>query len=94
MVVPDTLAHRMKLFTDNAMAFKAEGEIFRVDSWTQVMFGQRIMPRVYHPIVDAVMTDEELHKSMEGYAESVKKLIAQLPTHGDFVKKYCSEDMQ
>lgn len=92
MVVPETLEHRMKLFAEHAMVYQGAGELFRVDSWSQVLIGQRIVPSVYHPVVDAAISDEELHKSMKGFAEAVRKLVDQMPTHGDFVSRYCSED--
>ena len=45
---PDSLAHRIDLFKEYAYAFQGDSELFRVDSWTQVMLGQRIMPKAYH----------------------------------------------
>jgi len=88
MEVPQTLAHRIKLFSDSALAFKGDGEIFRIDSWTQVMLGQRIYPKSYHPVVN-IMNQEDLKKSIEEFAVGIKKRVAQLPDHADFVKSYC-----
>ncbi len=51
---PDSLAQRIALFKENAHAYQADGELFRVDSWTQVMFGQGIMPEHYHQATRAM----------------------------------------
>jgi tryptophan halogenase len=51
MEVPATLSHRIKLFEQRAHAFQSDGELFRVDSWTQVMLGQGIKPQQYHHVV-------------------------------------------
>ncbi|PCK08279.1 MAG: tryptophan halogenase, partial [Alteromonadaceae bacterium] len=59
MKVPDTLAHRMELFKRSGSVPLNPSELFKIDSWTQVLFGQRIMPTDHHPIVDE-MRDEEL----------------------------------
>jgi len=48
MAVPDTLRERIDSFAQGANAWQAAGEVFRVDSWVQVMLGQRIEPRAWH----------------------------------------------
>lgn len=88
MDIPDTLSHRLDLFRKNAHAFQADGELFRVDSWTQVMLGQRVMPESYHPIVKT-MSDKELTQFLNGYRNQIKQVVNTLPKHQDFVEKYC-----
>ena len=39
-----------------AYAYQGDSELFRVDSWTQVMLGQRITPRTYHPAARILVT--------------------------------------
>jgi tryptophan halogenase len=46
MDIPDSLAHRIDLFRENAQVFQAPGELFQIDSWLQVMLGQRLEPAV------------------------------------------------
>lgn len=52
MPIPPSLAHRIKLFKETGRIFVAADELFRVDSWTQVMIGQGIIPERYHPVVN------------------------------------------
>lgn len=90
MEVPEELAHRMKLFEEHAKSFQVEGELFRLDSWTQVMLGQGIIPTSYHPIVK-LMSAKELHHFLTTIAADVDKNIAMMPYHNDFVNKYCTQ---
>lgn len=88
MPVPDTLAHRIKLFEESACVFITETELFRIDSWTQVMLGQGIIPTSYHPIVDN-MSDDELKRFLAGLKQTVDKNVAQFPSHQQFINQYC-----
>ncbi len=88
MEIPETLAHRLALFRENAQAYQAEGELFRVDSWTQVMLGQGIFPRSYHYLA-RTMSDAELERFLNGLRSSIAKAVAKLPPHQEFVDRYC-----
>src|SRR6187431_1417023 len=89
MEIPDDLKHRMELFKDYGKANQVEGELFRLDSWTQVMLGQGIMPSSYHPIVK-LLPERELQNFLNSIATNVNKNITMMSTHEDFVKKYCA----
>jgi tryptophan halogenase len=88
MEVPDSLAQRISLFKENAHAYQADGELFRVDSWTQVMFGQGIMPEHYHQATRA-MKEKDLGQFLSTLRTSISQAVAQLPSHQDFVNQYC-----
>ncbi|WJG09541.1 tryptophan halogenase family protein [Aliiglaciecola sp. LCG003] len=90
MDIPASLAHRIKLFSEHAHAFQADGELFRVDSWTQVMLGQGIMPKQFHPSVTA-MPVGELQRFLQGIENSISKGLEQLPSHSQFIAKYCAQ---
>lgn len=91
MEIPESLAHRIRLFRENAQAFQGDGELFRVDSWTQVMLGQRIRPQQYHPLA-RLMTHKELGQLLNGLRESIGMAVAKLPSHQDFVNQYCKAE--
>jgi len=86
--IPDTLAHRIELFRENAYAFQGDSELFRVDSWTQVMFGQRITPKTYHRAA-RMLGDQELLKFLADFRAGVTRTVARMPIHQDFVNQYC-----
>lgn len=88
MEIPEALAHRVQLFRDTGAVPLLEKELFLVDSWTQVMFGQHIMPERYHPIVD-LMNDQELDRFLKGLKMTVDNKLVQMPMHQDFINKYC-----
>lgn len=88
MDIPDSLQHRLQLFRDGGRVFEAEGDIFRENSWTQVMLGQGIEPENYHPIVD-MMSDQELRQFIQIQGQKVDHVLNQLPTHQEFINRYC-----
>jgi tryptophan 7-halogenase len=89
MEIPEDLMHRINLFKDFGRSFQVEGELFRLDSWTQVMLGQGLIPSSYHPIVE-LMSERELQHFLNSVAAEVNKNMATLSTHQDFIKQYCS----
>ena len=88
MPVPDSLAHRIDLFSDSARVFKVSNELFGENSWTQVMLGQGISPKQYHPVAN-VMSDQELTRFMQKIKSQVDKTVASLPKHQEYVEQYC-----
>lgn len=88
MEIPDSLQHRLDLFVSSARVFKEDSDLFRVDSWTQVMLGQRLMPMQYHPVA-RTLTDDELVRFLRGQEAAIKKAVERLPSHQSFIESYC-----
>ncbi len=88
MDVPESLQHRMDLFRNTGRVFQAEGDVFTENSWTQVMLGQGIEPESYHAIVD-MMEERELRQFMQILAGRVDGILNQLPSHEEFINRYC-----
>jgi tryptophan halogenase len=88
MNVPDSLSHRIELFKDTAFAFQKEGDLFKLDSWTHVMFGQGIMPKHHHSIFKT-MSDGELNYHLSDTRKKIADAVSKLPTHQEFVNHYC-----
>jgi tryptophan halogenase len=91
MDIPDTLAHRLALFRDNALAFQASDELFRIDSWVQVMLGQGLMPESYHPLA-RLMRPDQLERALNGIRTSIERAVAKLPEHQAFLDGWCPPD--
>ncbi len=89
MEVPDSLRQRLDLFKETARIFTSEGELFRVDSWAQVMLGQGVYPEQYHQIA-AIMKQHELDKFLSDIRQTIDKAVAGLPSHQTFLEQYCS----
>jgi tryptophan halogenase len=88
MPIPESLAHRIEMFKESAYAFQGDSELFRVDSWAQVMLGQRILPKSYHHAA-RILGDEELKKFLAEYRASIAQTVARMPVHQEFVNQYC-----
>ncbi len=88
MEIPESLQHRIDLFKQTGRVFKVPTELFGENSWTQVMLGQGLVPEQYHPIVN-MMSDDELNSFLRGIDQYVNTLVAQLPSHQDFINHYC-----
>ncbi|MHB1283367.1 MAG: tryptophan halogenase family protein, partial [Metallibacterium scheffleri] len=67
MPVPAALAHKVRLFADSGRSFRESEELFAEPSWVEVMIGQNILPRAYHPLVDQ-MPDDQLKQFVQGVA--------------------------
>jgi tryptophan halogenase len=53
-----------------------------------VMLGQGIHPRQHHQSAD-LMGDAELRGFLDNISGTVKRTVAQLPSHQDYVVRYC-----
>lgn len=88
MQVPELLARRIQMFRDRGHAWQGADELFRLDSWTQVMLGQGIMPEHYHYMTRA-MSDQDLKRFLDSIRGSVNRALMNMPAHQDFLNQYC-----
>lgn len=88
MEIPDTLAQKIELFRETGRVFRKNDELFAENSWVQVMMGQGITPRAWHPIAEK-LSDDELAKLMTTLSEQVNRTVASLPAHAEYVAQYC-----
>ena len=88
MDVPESLSRRLKLFEANGRIFRENFELFFDGSWSQVMTGQRFIPKGYHPIVD-LMSDDELRNFLNNIAAKTIKTVSAYPSHQEFIDSYC-----
>lgn len=89
MSVPDGLQARIELFREAGLAFQEGGELFRVDSWVQVMMGQGIEPKGWHRLGD-MMTRQEMDGVFDGLKKTVDHFVSNMTTHDAFLKSYGS----
>lgn len=88
MAIPDSLAARIALFRESGHAYQGDGDLFRVDSWVQVMLGQRLQPQGYHEL-GRLLGEDGLRKALNDMQRGVADTVAQLPGHGEFLARYC-----
>lgn len=88
MSIPDSLREAIELFRRDGRYFRADSDLFALPSWVQVMLGQRIVPRGYHPIVDE-MPDDHLVEFVERARILIAKCVQAMPMHQDFIDQNC-----
>ena len=89
MDIPDSLQQKIDLFCESARVFRKGEELFAENSWTQVMMGQGLEPKSYHPIADK-MTDDELTYFLNQIKMDASRAAARLPKHEEYIRQYCA----
>lgn len=84
MDVPDTLAHKIRLFASNARVFRDQYELFAEQSWVVVMNGQGITPAGYHPFVNK-LPEPDLKDFMAETRASIASIVRRQPSHQDYL---------
>ncbi|MEL1263000.1 tryptophan halogenase family protein [Pseudoxanthomonas putridarboris] len=88
MDIPPTLKHRIELFRETGHVFRVPDELFAENSWIQVMMGQGVVPKQYHPTAD-VMSEPDLARFLDDIRANVDNTVRQLPAHMDYLRGYC-----
>lgn len=91
--IPDSLEQKIELFRETGRVFRKNEELFIENSWAQVLMGQGVMPKSYHPIANK-LPQEELDKFLSMLRDSVARTVDSLPSHGDYIARYCGASEQ
>jgi tryptophan halogenase len=89
MAVPDSLTEKLELFRANGRIARFNEELFAEAGWLQVLVGQGIMPRGYHPLAD-VPSPAELREFLSLIRQNVSKQAATMADHTAFVARHCA----
>ncbi len=89
MTIPETLQARIALFEDAAQTYQGADDLFRTDSWLQVMLGQGVQPRGHHPMAK-IMPREQLGTALRDIKRNIAAAVSQLPQHQAFLDRYCA----
>jgi len=89
MSIPETLRQRIELFRETAGIFCSHEDLFQLNSWLQVLWGQGIVPRAVHPFVETIRPEDRA-----GYLRDLRRLLGQaaqqLPDHAEFIARHCA----
>ena len=91
MSIPDSLAERIQLFRDHAHAYQDSHDLFRVDSWVQVVLGQRQQPASYHHVA-RMMSEAKLREALTTLQGNIRQAVEALPDHGRYLESYMKAD--
>lgn len=89
MPIPDTLQQKIDLFRANGRLYRENEELFSETSWLAVMLGQGIVPRSYHPLVDAYDA-KALSTYLTGVRDVIARSAASMPSHAEFIRTHCA----
>jgi tryptophan halogenase len=89
MNIPDSLRHKIALFREAGRIFRYEEELFTRPSWVAVLLGQHIMPKHCDPIV-ATLPQAEVRRSLESMRAAMINAADSMPTHEEFIRRYCA----
>ena len=88
MDVPDSLTQRIEAYRDGAQAYQDGIDLFRVDSWVQVLMGQGLEPQSYHALAK-MMPAAELRDALAALKTNIDTAVGKLPSHEAFLQGYC-----
>ena len=89
MALPEPLANRIAMFRANGRIAREHDELFDTPGWIQVMAGQGIVPKRWHPLADALSTDE-LDQFLSTVAGAFARDAARMPGHADYLARFCA----
>src|SRR5450755_656665 len=89
MDIPAPLEDTISLFEDSGRFFRNAEEMFAITSWVQVMLGQHLQPRNYHPLVDR-MPDKQLNEFVGGVKNVIATCVDAMPMHAAFIARHCA----
>lgn len=81
---PPELDRKIDLFRANGRICREAEDLFTENSWLQVLLGQGVEPRGYHPLADR-LTQHDLDELMVNIRRIVSSAVARMPEHGAFV---------
>lgn len=87
--LPEDLAHKIDLFRANGRIWREHDELFTEPGWVQLLTGQGVVPRGYHPLTGQ-LSDAELAEFL-GIIETLYAREAErVPDHGDYVRRFAA----
>jgi len=90
MDVPERLTRKIELFRANGSLFQDQLDIFQDASWLQVMLGQGVVPRDYHPLADSI-SDEQLREKLANTKKLKMEPLSKIPGHDQFLEMFCGK---
>ncbi len=89
MPIPASLERKIDLFASNGRIYQEQHELFTEMSWLQVMSGQGIVPRGYHPFAD-LRPEAEVAAYLQNVEQVIARCVKAMPTQADFIAAHCA----
>lgn len=88
MPLPDTLRERIALFEQSGRIVRDEHELFAEVAWMQLLVGQGVVAKGYHPLADALPAARR-DQFLDISAQHAAATVARMPTHDQFLRAHC-----
>ncbi len=85
----DTLRRKLALFGATGQVFREGEELFTEQSWLQVMTGQGVRPRRYHPAADN-LSPEQCTEFLTNIRVLIRGAVEHMSTHEGFIAEHCA----
>lgn len=89
MEIPESLQQKIELFRETGRIFRFNNELFSEAGWLQVMLGQGITPKAYHPMADG-LEEAKLREYLHNLKTIIDGAVGKLPSQKDFIAANCS----
>ncbi len=86
MDIPDTLAAKIDLFRTQGLIFREQEELFTEAGWLQVLVGQAVQPKAWHPLADT-LSDADLARYMSNIAHLIDQEVDQMDEYADMFNR-------
>ena len=91
MALPDSLAHKVALFRESAVAPDYKLGLFSRDSWLSVLEGQGVLPSAASPLTHRLPA-ADLQARLDDLADRIAVNAADMTPHADFIAGYCASE--
>lgn len=88
MSIPESLQRKIDQYCKNGRIFRDSDELFNDLSWLEVMHGQGLKAKGYHPIVDT-LPKEEIARRLESIRQVIAKSVEYMPPHEEYIAEQC-----
>jgi tryptophan halogenase len=88
---PDSLAHRIELFTSHGRIIREENELFPAQSWLYIFMGQGLKPRYADPMA-AALDAGELEARLGHLKTLIANAAATMGPHEAFIAAQCAAE--
>ena len=89
MEIPASLQQKLDIWKAHGRVFRESTELFSEISWLEVLLGQRVYPRSYNPLVDA-MSDDKVREFLDRVEGTIERCVQHMPLHRQYVQDQCA----
>jgi tryptophan halogenase len=86
MSVPETLRHKIDVWTSSARVPLYSEESYQEPSWVSIFIGQHLYPKRYDPFIDNIDVTR-LTQAMRQRRDGIRRLAQSLPAHREYIAR-------